>query len=73
MGSLKRTERFGLMLSAEEREGLRELSEAEGLSEADVLRRLLRAALRNVVAETASRPSPIRRMGMSASGVALGR
>ena len=41
----KRTERFGLVLTPPEREGLRYLAEMEGLAEADVLRRRLRTAI----------------------------
>ena len=43
--TLRRTERFGLSLSAQERAGLRMLAEIEGLAEADVLRRMLRQAI----------------------------
>lgn len=41
----KRDQRFGIMLSESERVGLRDLAEAEGISESDVLRQLLRGAL----------------------------
>ena len=40
-----RTQRFGLVLSEPEREGLRCLAEIEGLAEADVIRRMLRLAI----------------------------
>ncbi len=45
MAATRRTERFGLVLSLQERAGLRYLAELEGLAEADVLRRMLRVAL----------------------------
>lgn len=48
----RRTERFGLVLSPPEREGLRYLAEMEGLAEADILRRLLRLALHDLPAES---------------------
>ncbi len=47
----QRTERFGLVLSPAEREGLRSLAEMEGLAEADVLRRLLRIAISDLPEE----------------------
>lgn len=47
----RRTERFGLSLSPQERAGLRLLAEIEGLAEADVLRRLLRLALNDLPRE----------------------
>ena len=47
----KRTERFGLVLTTLEREGLRWLAELEGLAEADVLRRLLRMAINELPPE----------------------
>ena len=46
-----RTERFGLVLSQPERDGLRYLAEMEGLAEADVIRRLLRVAINDLPAE----------------------
>jgi hypothetical protein len=46
-----RTERFGLVLSEQERAGLRYLAAVEGLAEADVLRRLLRLALNDLPAD----------------------
>ena len=46
----KRTERFGLVLTPPEREGLRYLADLEGLAEADVLRRLLRMAINDAPA-----------------------
>ena len=52
MKPLRRTERFGLALSQPERDGLRYLAEAEGLAEADVLRRLLRNAINDLPSET---------------------
>ena len=52
MKPLRRTERFGLALSQPERDGLRYLAEAEGLAEADVLRRLLRNAINELPLET---------------------
>lgn len=51
MKNLRRTERFGLVLSTPEREGLRYLAEMEGLAEADVLRRLLRLAINDLPPE----------------------
>lgn len=51
MATIRRTERFGLSLSAQERAGLRMLAEIEGLAEADVLRRLLRLALNDLPPE----------------------
>jgi hypothetical protein len=48
----RRTERFGLVLSEQERLGLRYLAEVEGLAEADVLRRLLRVALNDLPPES---------------------
>ena len=45
------TERFGLVLSQPERDGLRYLAETEGLAEADVIRRLLRLAINDLQAE----------------------
>lgn len=45
MKPTRRTERFGLALSEPEREGLRYLAALEGFAEADVLRRMLRAAI----------------------------
>ena len=47
----KRTERFGLVLTTPEREGLRYLADLEGLAEADVLRRLLRMAINELPLE----------------------
>jgi hypothetical protein len=46
-----RTERFGLVLSEQERTGLRYLAELEGLAEADVLRRMLRLAINGLPEE----------------------
>jgi hypothetical protein len=46
-----RTERFGLVLSEQERAGLRYLAELEGLAEADVLRRMLRLAINGLPEE----------------------
>jgi hypothetical protein len=51
MTRAKRTERFGLVLTTPEREGLRYLAEMEGLAEADVLRRLLRTAINDLPPE----------------------
>jgi len=51
MAATRRTERFGLALSTQERAGLRYLAELEGLAEADVLRRMLRLALNELPAE----------------------
>ncbi len=51
MTRAKRTERFGLVLTPPEREGLRYLAELEGLAEADVLRRLLRMAINELPPE----------------------
>ena len=51
MKTLRRTERFGLSLSAQERAGLRMLAEIEGLAEADVLRRMLRQAMNDLPPE----------------------
>lgn len=51
MTNMRRTERFGLVLSTSEREGLRYLAEMEGLAEADVLRRLLRLAINGLPPE----------------------
>lgn len=51
MTRAKRTERFGLVLTPPEREGLRYLAELEGLAEADVLRRLLRMAINDLPPE----------------------
>lgn len=51
MAPTRRTERFGLVLSQQERAGLRYLAELEGLAEADVLRRLLRLALNDLPPE----------------------
>lgn len=51
MTRAKRTERFGLVLTAPEREGLRYLADLEGLAEADVLRRLLRMAINDLLPE----------------------
>jgi hypothetical protein len=51
MTRAKRTERFGLVLTAPEREGLRYLADMEGLAEADVLRRLLRTAINDLPPE----------------------
>ena len=48
MTATRRTERFGLALSPQERAGLRYLAELEGLAEADVLRRMLRLALNDL-------------------------
>ncbi|MFZ2362233.1 MAG: hypothetical protein WA040_23030 [Anaerolineae bacterium] len=48
MSTTRRTERFGLVLSSQERAGLRYLAEIEGLAEADVLRRMLRVALNDL-------------------------
>lgn len=48
MAATRRTERFGLALSTQERAGLRYLAELEGLAEADVLRRMLRLALNDL-------------------------
>jgi hypothetical protein len=48
MAPTRRTERFGLVLSPQERVGLRYLAELEGLAEADVLRRMLRLALNDL-------------------------
>ena len=47
-----RTERFGLVLSQPERDGLRYLAEMEGLAEADVIRRLLRVAINDLPADS---------------------
>ena len=47
----RRTERFGLSMSPQERDGLRLLAEIEGLAEADVLRRLLRMAINDLPSE----------------------
>lgn len=47
----RRTERFGMVLSEQERAGLRYLAQVEGLAEADVLRRLLRVALNELPLE----------------------
>jgi hypothetical protein len=47
----RRTERFGMALSPQERAGLRMLAEIEGLAEADVLRRMLRLALNELPPE----------------------
>ena len=47
----KSTERFGLVLTPPEREGLRYLADLEGLAEADVLRRLLRMAINELPPE----------------------
>jgi len=46
-----RTERFGLVLSQPERDGLRYLAAMDGLSEADVIRRLLRQAINDLPIE----------------------
>jgi hypothetical protein len=48
MTATRRTERFGLVLSTQERAGLRYLAELEGLAEAYVLRRMLRLALNDL-------------------------
>lgn len=48
MSRILRTERFGLVLSEAERAGLRYLAEIEGLTEADVIRRLLRRSLNDL-------------------------
>jgi len=45
MSRTLRTQRFGLVLSEPEREGLRCLAEIEGLAESDVIRRMLRLAI----------------------------
>ncbi len=51
MAMTRRTERFGMALSPQERAGLRMLAEIEGLAEADVLRRMLRLALNELPPE----------------------
>lgn len=52
MKSLRRTERFGLVFSQPERDGLRYMAESEGIAEADILRRLLRNAINELPPET---------------------
>lgn len=52
MKTSRRTERFGLVLTPPEREGLRYLAEIEGVAEADVLRRMLRVAINDLPVET---------------------
>ena len=62
MKTTRRTERFGLVLSQSEREGLRYLAEIEGVAEADVLRRMLRLAINDLPSEAKSAiewPMPI--------------
>ena len=51
MTQIPRTERFALILSPPEHDGLRYLAEIEGLAEADVIRRLLRLAISDLPAE----------------------
>jgi hypothetical protein len=70
MPTTRRTERFGLVLSLQERNGLRMLAEMEGLAEADVMRRLLRLAIgdlppeyRQAISWPAPGPPPLRNSG----------
>lgn len=51
MKTMRRTERFGMVMSPLEREGLRHLSELQGISEADVLRTMLRTAIEELPVE----------------------
>ncbi len=53
-----RTERFGLVLSEQERTGLRYLAELEGLAEANVMRRMLRLAINGLPEEERQAMTP---------------
>jgi hypothetical protein len=47
---MRRQKRFGLRLNQSEREGLKKLAEFEGLTEAATMRRLLRQAIKDLLA-----------------------